>query len=58
MRQVSTDTLNALASERAASAKRYLVNSLQLEADRAVIELSDANDESNLFSGIELSVDT
>lgn len=56
--QVSTDTLNALASERAASAKRYLVNSLQLEADRAVIELSDANDESNLFSGIELSVDT
>ncbi|MEP4484417.1 MAG: DUF748 domain-containing protein [Halioglobus sp.] len=50
--------LKALASERAASAKRHLVTELQLEADRAVIELSDTNDEKNLFSGIEMSVDT
>jgi len=55
---VPNQALNTLASERAASAKRYLVNELQLEADRAVIELSDADDEKNLFSGIEMSVDT
>ncbi|MEP6391443.1 MAG: DUF748 domain-containing protein [Halioglobus sp.] len=55
---VPEEALKALASERAASAKRHLVTELQLEADRAVIELSDTNDEKNLFSGIEMSVDT
>jgi len=54
---VGSAQLQALAQERAAVVKRYLVNELQFPAGRAAIEAVDVNDEANLFSGVELGVD-
>ena len=54
---VADDTLKQLGSERAAAAKRYLVNNGGLAADRAVVGAAEPNDDSNRFSGIELDID-
>ena len=50
--------LEALAAERAVEVKRYLVNDAQLPAERAVIDTVDINDKANLFSGVEMKIDT
>jgi hypothetical protein len=54
---IAGQQLEALAQQRAVSVKRYLVNELQFPAERAAIELSELNDEKNIFSGVELGVD-
>ena len=54
---VSDQQLKNLAEERAVSVKRYLVNELQFPAERSAIELSEVDDEKNVFSGVELGVD-
>ncbi len=51
------DALKMLAEERAASAKRFLVNEAGIPADRAVIERSNAGAEGNTFSGVEMSIE-
>ncbi len=55
---VPDEQLEALAAERAAEVKRYLVNDAQLPAERAVIDTFDINDKANLFSGVEMKIDT
>ncbi|MFV0275793.1 MAG: DUF748 domain-containing protein, partial [Parahaliea sp.] len=55
---VPADRLKHLADERAADAKRLLVNEGGLPADRAVIAQTDPQDEANTFSGVEMSVDS
>ena len=55
---VSDSQLEALAEERAVEVKRYLVNEAQLPAERSVIETFDINDKDNLFSGVEMEIDT
>lgn len=50
--------LKALAEERAASSKRFLVNEGGIAPDRAVIEQTDPAAEYNSFSGVEMSVDS
>ncbi|TXS90201.1 DUF748 domain-containing protein [Parahaliea maris] len=55
---VPDDALKALAEERAASSKRFLVNEAGVAADRAVIEQTDPAADYNSFSGVEMSVDT
>ena len=50
--------LEALAAERAVEVKRYLVNEAQLPAERAVIDTVDIDDKANLFSGVEMKIDT
>lgn len=55
---VPAEALRALAGERAADSKRFLVNEGGLAADRAVIANTDPADPDNTFSGVELSVDT
>ena len=50
--------LEALAAERAVEVKRYLVNEAQLPAERAVIDTVDINDKANLFSGVEMKIDS
>ncbi len=54
---VADEQLKELAEGRAVAVKRYLVNELQLAADRSVIELVDVSAEENVFSGVELGVD-
>lgn len=56
--QVGDKQLESLAEERAVSLKRFLVNELQFPADRSAIEAVDIADEANVFSGVELDVDT
>ena len=55
---ISDDALANLAVERATEAKRYLVNEAGVDADRAVIDSVDPQDEANRISGIEFSIDT
>jgi hypothetical protein len=55
---ITDDALKTLADERAASAKRFLVNEQGMAADRAVIEQADPAADANRFSGVEMSVDT
>ncbi|MEP1595832.1 MAG: DUF748 domain-containing protein, partial [Halieaceae bacterium] len=55
---VPDSALKALADERAASVKRFLVNERGMAADRAVLEQADPTAEGNRFSGVEMSVDT
>jgi hypothetical protein len=55
---VPASTLEKLLQDRAVAVKTYLVNEVGLAADRAVIEQVSAQDEANLFSGVELDVDT
>ncbi len=55
---VAAEQLKSLAEERAVSLKRFLVNELQFPADRSAIEAVDVADEANVFSGVELDVDT
>ncbi|MBA6412603.1 DUF748 domain-containing protein [Parahaliea sp. F7430] len=55
---VPSAALKALAEERAASTKRFLVTEGGIAADRAVIEPSDPMNQNNSFSGVEMSVDT
>ena len=55
---VPQSDLKALADERAASAKRFLVNEQGMAADRAVLEQADPAADGNRFSGVEMSVDT
>ena len=55
---VGDQQLEALAEERAVSVKRYLVNELQFPAERAAVELVALDDEKNVFSGVELGVDS
>ncbi|MEH6581794.1 MAG: DUF748 domain-containing protein [Halioglobus sp.] len=50
--------LQTLAEDRAVAVKRYLVNEAQLPADRAVIDTFDITDEENIFSGVEMKIDT
>jgi hypothetical protein len=54
---VDNALLEALAEDRAVAIKSYMVNELQLPADRAVIEAFAINDEANLFSGVEMQID-
>jgi len=55
---ISDEALANLAVERATEAKRYLVNEAGVDADRAVIDSVDPQDEANRISGIEFSIDT
>ena len=55
---VTDADLQALAVARATEAKRYLVNEAGVDADRAVIDSVDPDDEANRISGIEFSIDT
>ncbi|MEH6593226.1 MAG: DUF748 domain-containing protein [Halioglobus sp.] len=50
--------LQTLAEDRAVEVKRYLVNEAGLPADRAVIETFDITDEENIFSGVEMKIDS
>ena len=54
---INDEQLKKLAQVRAVAVKRYLVNELQLPANRSVIELVDVHAEENIFSGVELGVD-
>ena len=54
---VPDGALKSLADERAASAKRFLVNEQGMPADRAVLEQADPAADGNRFSGVEMSVD-
>lgn len=54
---VSDSQLLQLAEDRAIAVKTYLVTNAGLAADRAVIAQGTLDAESNLFSGVELSVD-
>ncbi len=49
--------LKALIESRAVAVKSYLVNEAGLEADRAVIDSADVEDEAHSFSGAELDLD-
>ena len=54
---IPDSALKSLADERAASAKRFLVNEQGMPADRAVLEQADPAADGNRFSGVEMSVD-
>ncbi|MEH6610981.1 MAG: DUF748 domain-containing protein [Halioglobus sp.] len=56
--QIDNTLLEALAQERAAATKRYLVNEAGLPASSSVIEQPDIEEEGNRFSGVEMSLDT
>lgn len=55
---VPDSALLALASERAASSKRFLVNEGAIDPERLVLAAPDLGAEANTFSGVELSVET
>jgi FMN phosphatase YigB (HAD superfamily) len=52
------EALQTLARDRAAAVKTYLVTDLGLDASRAVIEQTRLDDKANLYSGVELAVET
>ncbi len=54
---VPPDMLKTLAEDRAAAAKRFLVNEGGIAADRAVVAQADPGDEAHSFSGVEMSLD-
>jgi Domain of Unknown Function (DUF748) len=54
---VSDDQMLALASQRAAAVKRYLVNDAGLAPERAVVAQPNLKDSDNEFSGVELGID-
>lgn len=54
---VDDATLQTLAGNRAAEAKRILVNDYGLEAGRAAVETAHLEDEAHSFSGVELDID-
>jgi hypothetical protein len=56
--QIDDAQLEALAQERAAATKRYLVTEVGLSASSSVIEQPDIEEEGNRFSGVEMSLDT
>jgi Domain of Unknown Function (DUF748) len=56
--QISDERLEKLAEDRTVETKRFLVNEAQLPAERAVIEAFDIDDEANLFSGVEMKIDS
>lgn len=55
---VADEALLTLSRDRAAAVKAYLVNTKGLDPNRAVIEQDKLDDEANLYSGVELAVDT
>ncbi len=55
---VSAQALAALARERAAASKRFLINEGGIAADRAVIEDIDPDSDADGFSGVEMAVST
>lgn len=55
---VPDSALQQLASERAASSKRFLVNEGEVDPERVVLAPPELEAEANTFSGVELSVDT
>ncbi|MDO8860686.1 DUF748 domain-containing protein [Haliea sp. E1-2-M8] len=55
---VPDSALQALASERAASSERFLVNEGAIDPERVVVAAVDTQAEANTFSGVELAVDT
>ncbi len=55
---VPDSALLALASDRAASSKRFLVNEGAVDPERVVLAAPELEAEANTFSGVELSVDT
>jgi len=54
---IPDDTILELAQERAVAVKRYLLNETQLVPERAVIGQAGLDDEENIFSGVELSIE-
>jgi Domain of Unknown Function (DUF748) len=56
--EIPDSALEDLAEARAVAVKTYLVNEAQLDANRAVIDQAHLDDKANLFSGVELGVDT
>lgn len=55
---VPDSELQELAEARAVAVKTYLVNELQLDAGRAVVGKDAVDDKANLFSGVELGLDS
>ncbi len=55
---VPESALLALASERAASSKRFLVNEGAIEPERVVLAPADVEEKANTFSGVDLAVAT
>lgn len=55
---VPDSALLALASDRAASSKRFLVNEGAIDSERVVVAPADLEPEANTFSGVDLSVET
>lgn len=53
---VSDEQMLALAGQRAAAVKRYLVNDAGLAAERAIVAQSNLKDSDNAFSGVELGI--
>jgi len=56
--EIPDDALSALAKERAANVKSYLVNDAGLAADRAVVDQSGLKKGDNTFGGVELEVES
>ncbi|MFU8764521.1 MAG: hypothetical protein ACNA7T_08365, partial [Haliea sp.] len=55
---VPESALLALASDRAASSKRFLVNDGAIDPERVVVAPATLESEVNTFSGVDLSVET
>ncbi len=54
---ISDEQLNALAQERAAAVKTYLVTEAQIDVERMVIQKGDIKDKEHRYNGVQLDID-